>query len=56
LTIEHDGHEGTQRKTFVTFVSFVFREVSQREGTMKVELREMNMNDYDKVYVLWKDS
>ena len=23
---------------------------------MKVELREMSMKDYDKVYALWKDS
>ena len=23
---------------------------------MKFELREMNMNDYEKVYALWKDS
>ena len=38
------------------FVSFMFRKVPRPEGTMKVELREMTMNDYDKVYALWKDS
>jgi N-acetylglutamate synthase len=40
----------------VTFVSFVFRESFPMGGTMKFELREMTMKDYDKVYALWKDS